>query len=291
MKKFKNKQFVVTLLCMVFLFGSSSIALAFQEAEAVAPRLSLSFEKNPSGSNILKAKTRVRVERRFQSLPNVPLNFYKVSDSVEVLLGTAMSDADGNAILETTDDIFDGADSSGLVYVEARVESVEGVRNTSTDMEIANSVIDLEFDLTDSTGRVTAFLKNALTKEPIAEEDVTFYLKTSFAPLTIGDDFVSTDEEGKVSVELPADLPAGPDGMVEIGVKLDDHSTFGTVRTEKAVSFGKPSQIKNTFNERSMWGSQAKTPLWLLIFPNLIILGVWGTLIFLAYKLYVIYKN
>jgi hypothetical protein len=54
---------------------------------------------------------------------------------------------------------------------------------------------------------------------------------------------------------------------------------------------GVPIVDESTFDERTMWSPRSKTPLFLLIFPNLIILGIWGLIIYLILNLFKLKKS
>ena len=78
---------------------------------------------------------------------------------------------------------------------------------------------------------------------------------------------------------------------IQILVKLEDDDSYGTL-TAKITALGVPMIPDLSFyTNRTMWSSRDKTPLWLLIIPNLIIFGIWITIFYLIYQLKVISKT
>lgn len=286
MKNNKMKQLVLTMLALIFVFGTAWS----QDEEKIKPRLSVNFEQNGTEYTVI-TKARARIGKRFQSLSKVPVNVYQLIDDEEFLLGSGMSDHNGVAKVMLPENLFEKADTSGLVYLEARVENAEKYKDSSSDIEVGKAEVEFDFEVVEQGGKIMARLMNATTKEPVSEMDVAFYQVGYIRNLTLGDDYYTTDTLGYAEVKIPADLKADFDGNIKLGVRLEDHEVFGTVKSENKVAFGIPAIKDNSFNERNMWSTADKTPLWLLIFPNLLILGVWGVLIFLAYKLYLIYRN
>ena len=278
-----------SLLVSIVVLLSSTLINAYQDEEPVKPRLSMGFFKDPDRGSYLKVKARARAEKGYDDLVGLSVNFYKIGEE-DQLLGNEVTDESGTGVFVLAPDALIAPDSTGILSFEARVEDVEGYSDASTDLEAATCTIELKFSEKDSLGYISAHLVNSIG-EPVAEEDVTFYVKRSFRNLTIGKDFYSTDENGEASVELINDLPARSDGTLIVGLLLDDHYLYGTIRQETVVTYGTPVEIDQAFFERSMWGTRDKTPWWLLIFPNIILLSVWGILMFLVYNLYCIYKS
>ncbi len=277
------------ILSGIILFGFGNNAFAFQEEDLIAPRLSLGYFKDSQNGPHLRVKARVRAKRGYDDLANLKVNVYQIGEE-DMLLGDITTGMDGVAIFKLDEGVFNRADSSGLITAEIRIEDQKGYEDSSADVEFSALQIEISFAVEDSVGYVTAKLTNPVTGEAVSEEDINFYVRRSFRPLTIGDDFYTTDEEGIAKVEIPSDIPAGFDGKLTVGIFMDDHYLFGTIREEQEIEYGPIPTLDQAYFERTMWGTRDKTPLWLLIFPNLIILGVWGVLLYLAYKLYIISK-
>jgi hypothetical protein len=95
----------------------------------------------------------------------------------------------------------------------------------------------------------------------------------------------TTDESGHVSSEFSLTIPGDAQGDIVIGAKIDDHEVYGSLVATKTAKWGLPLVPDDSFSKRTLWATRDKTPLWLLIFPNLIILTVWGIIVYLVYQI------
>ena len=64
------------------------------------------------------------------------------------------------------------------------------------------------------------------------------------------------------------------------------NEAYGSLVSTKTAKWGQPRVPDNSFAKRTLWATRDKTPLWLLIFPNLIIVTVWGIIFYLVYSDY-----
>jgi hypothetical protein len=99
------------------------------------------------------------------------------------------------------------------------------------------------------------------------------------------EDSYSTDKNGEVSAGFTLSLPGDAQGNIMIGAKIDDHEVYGNLVSSKIAKWGLPRVPDNSFAKRTLWSTRDKTPLWLLIFPNLIIISVWGIIFYLFYQI------
>lgn len=121
---------------------------------------------------------------------------------------------------------------------------------------------------------------------PVPDLDVYFYVERTFKPLPIGDIFNTTDEEGKVTIEFPADLPGDYDGHVNIIARIQESDEFQDTEVSEIIAWGVPLEIDNTANKRSLWAAGANAPIPLLILVNSLILIVWSIIFYLIYELF-----
>jgi hypothetical protein len=91
-------------------------------------------------------------------------------------------------------------------------------------------------------------------------------------------------------VEIEKGLP-GVDGILTFEVVLEESDEYGTVKALVQAPIGKLIVDESTFDERTMWSPRNKTPLFLLIFPNVLTLGIWGIIVYLIINLFKISKS
>ena len=111
--------------------------------------------------------------------------------------------------------------------------------------------------------------------------------------LSAGDEETyTTDSTGTVNAEFKKDsLPGDQKGNIALVAKVEDNDQYGNLLVEKTVPWGvalKPE--KNFFDQRTLWTAQFRTPLWLMFMAYSIVIGVWGTIIYLISQLFKIKK-
>lgn len=121
---------------------------------------------------------------------------------------------------------------------------------------------------------------------PVPDLDVYFYVERTFKPLPIGDIFNTTDEEGKVTIEFPADLPGDTLGNVKVIARIEESDEFQDTEVSKVIDWGVPLVIDDPASKRSLWAAGANAPIPLLILVNSLILIVWSIIFYLIYELY-----
>ncbi|HLF34860.1 MAG TPA: hypothetical protein VI583_11515 [Cyclobacteriaceae bacterium] len=131
---------------------------------------------------------------------------------------------------------------------------------------------------------------DSISGNPIPEIDLYFYVERSFSLLPIGDVFNTTDENGEVTVEFPADLPGDTAGNVRIIVKIQDSDTYMNTEVAKTINWGIPLNSIKTGNGRSLWAAGANAPITLLLLVNSLIAAAWGLIFFILFKIYKISK-
>ena len=137
---------------------------------------------------------------------------------------------------------------------------------------------------------MTATLIDVNTNSPIVDESLTVQVQRLFRPLRIGEEFNFTDDEGSIIVPIENDIP-GVDGNLTFEVVLYESDDYGTVKALVSSPIGIPIIDESTFDQRTMWSPRNKTPIFLLIFPNLLIIGIWGLIVYLTLNLFKLSKS
>jgi hypothetical protein len=111
--------------------------------------------------------------------------------------------------------------------------------------------------------------------------------------LSAGDDATyTTDSTGAVSAELKKDsLPGDEKGNIVLAAKVEDNDLYGNLFIEKSAPWGVSfTAEKNFFDQRTLWTTRFRTPFWLLFMAYAIVIGVWGTIIYLVIQIVKINK-
>ena len=139
------------------------------------------------------------------------------------------------------------------------------------------------------TAQVNEF-ENDSIGDPVSDIDLYFYVERTFSLLPIGDIFNTTEENGEVKIEFPSDLPGDSIGNVKIIVKLLEADEYTDTEVQKTINWGIVTSFSNEQDERSLWAAGANAPISLLLLTNLLILTVWGIIVYIIYKLFQISK-
>jgi hypothetical protein len=138
--------------------------------------------------------------------------------------------------------------------------------------------MSLTFSVEDAVKKCNVLVKAHDTA--VKEVEVKLYVKRLYSLLPIGKP-VATDENGIATFEFPNDIPQDLDGKLMVIAKVEDPAA----ETSKEVNWGVPRAVVQPL-ERSLAASREKAPYYLMIVSNLIIIGIWGTLIYVVREVY-----
>jgi mono/diheme cytochrome c family protein len=137
----------------------------------------------------------------------------------------------------------------------------------------------------------TTLTKDSLNKQPIPEIDIHFYVKREFGLLPIGPPINNTDATGKVTIMFPEKIIGDMDGNVIIIAKVENNFMYMDTLAQVTEKWGIPLKTKDDLmHGRALWGSRAKSPVWLLFLANGILLAVWSVILYIVYNLFRINK-
>lgn len=125
---------------------------------------------------------------------------------------------------------------------------------------------------------------------PIEDLELFFYVKRTFSLLPFGDSFNSTDENGRVEVIFPNDLPGDHQGNVTIVVKLIDSDLYRDQEIEKVKNWGIATPLDPLTEKRSLWAAAANAPITLVIGISSMIVSIWFIILYIIYILFKISK-
>jgi hypothetical protein len=213
-------------------------------------------------------------------------------DSTANLISKVKTDASGKAksvIPASLKTQWDGSAHHSFL-VKAGDEEV------ISDYAITKAKINLDTATVDGVKNITATVKKLGTNNewlPVADVEMKVGIQRNGAILSAGDKpTYTTDSAGSVTVELQKlNIPGDLKGDYTIAAQVEDNDELGNLIVDKTVHWGVPQKIDNTFfNKRTLWSVRSKAPFWLLLLAYPIMIGVWGTLIYLIIQLFKIKK-
>ena len=278
------------LICAVVVTALYSNSEA--QNEKLAPNVTLQYFQADDELPYVITTVRKRVDRRFYPVRGLPVKLYfNEEESEGAYVGSGITNDKGECQWVLPDKLraaWESLDEFDFYATVLETDSTEEVRES---VHIIRSRIILNTN--DETKLITGKIEKKTTDGwlPVEEVEMKFFIKRLFSRLTLGDDTYSTDKEGKAEVEFDYVVPGDNQGLIRLGCMVEDHDEFGNVFAYGNVKWGLPLIDDNTaFEKRSLWATRDRTPWWLLIFPNLIILGVWGLIGYLVVQIIKIKK-
>ncbi|PIV49637.1 MAG: hypothetical protein COS19_07660 [Flavobacteriaceae bacterium CG02_land_8_20_14_3_00_34_13] len=285
---FQNK--LAILLCIAFytFIGSN----AYSQDDKIGARLTVEHVKIVNENSFIKISAIFKGEEGFEPCQNLNFTMYKVEVNdedeeltSEIKIGEALTNYDGKAkfiipaeFISTTNDFI------------VRIEDSEIYEDDEESLTVTNANIEASIVEIDSVNHIQARLFT-LDNKPIVEQDIKVGLKRLFGSLTVGEeDSYTTDEDGSILVPIQEGL-TGIDGKLTFEIVLKESDDFGTIIAYINSDIGVPIKDESTFNQRTMWSPPTKTPLFLWIVPNIMLVGIWSILLFLVINLFKIYKS
>lgn len=170
-----------------------------------------------------------------------------------------------------------------------------GDEEVISDYAINKAKITLDTATVDGVRNITATVMKLDNNEwaPVSEVEMNLGIKRLASILPAGDEATyTTDSTGTVTVELRKDsLPGDQKGNILLAAKVEDNDQLGSLLVEKTVPWGVAVKPDNRFfDQRTLWTTRFRTPFWLLLMAYSMVIGAWGTIIYLITRLVIIKK-
>lgn len=285
-----NSRFIILALLGVLIFSTASNNLYAQKTKKNKVRLNVQYVKIMDGEIYFDIKASARIKKKNIKVSNIDLILYNELEEERIELGKTVTNMNGESrfVLKNLNAIK--SDSSNTYNILVSFKGNDSYKKAKKSISFKDVNIEAKIISKDSVNYISATLINANSKDPIVDESLTVYVQRLFKSLRIGEEFNSTDEEGSILVPIENGIP-GVDGNLAIEVVLNESDDFGTVKTIVNAPIGVPIVDESTFDQRTMWSPRNKTPIFLLIFPNLIIIGIWGFIVYLILNLFKLKKS
>jgi len=281
-----HKQFIILL----FLFGTAISNLNAQDSVASTPVLSVRYFLPENKVPYLEVSTKNKTGKKFEPIKGIPVNVYFSEATENNLLGKVITGITGEgrvalpASFKTT---WDSLSEFKFVVVS---DSSAGVESLSGDVTIKKAILVIDTTSSEGIRTVTAQLKEKKGNEwvPVKDIEMKVGVKRLGGILSAGDEETYTaDSTGTTTAEFKKDsLPGDQQGNIVLVAKVEDNDTYGNLLVEKTVPWGVAfTPEKNFFDQRTLWSTRYRTPYWLLFMAYSIVIGVWGTLIYLVMQI------
>ena len=290
MKDSIKYRLIILLLLGAFLGNTGFHNINAQSPKKNKVRLKIDYVKVMNEEVYFKIKASSKIGKKNVDIPNIELMIYNEYEDEEIGLGTAYTNMKGEARFVVKDYNIIKSDSTNTYTVGVSFYGNETFKKASKSVSFKNADIEAKIITIDSLNYFTATLKDATKDSLIEGASLSVQVERLFQPLFIGEEFYITDENGTIIVPVEHGIP-GIDGNLNIEVVMADNEEYGTVIDKFIAPIGTPIVDESTFDDRTMWSPRNKTPIFLLIFPNIIIFGMWGLIIYLTFNLFKISKT
>ena len=290
MKHMLKYPFVFLVFTGMFLSSSGFHSIYAQNAKKNTVRLKVDYTKIMDSVSYFNIKAFSRVNRENIDVPNIDLSVFNEIDEEKTLLGTVKTNMHGicKFVLKNFDSIK--SDSTSTYNFVVSFKGNDSYKKASKSISFKDASITTKLISKDSINYISATLKETKTDSVLSGQMLNAQVQRLFKPLKIGKEFNITDKNGSIIAAIDNDIP-GVNGNLVIEVVLSDSEEYGTVKALVNAPIGIPIIDESTFDDRTMWSPRNKTPLFLLIFPNLVIFGIWGFIIYLFVNLFKISKS
>lgn len=280
------------LILISFAWFAAITAGAQEEKKSI--KLGVSYARINDGTPQISATAKSKRGKKFEPVPDVDVEFFLGEQSQANSLGKAKTNRKGLASIEMTTAIAAKLDSMSPFKLIAFVAESKEYGEQSTEIEITKSRIELTLSEVDSARKVDAkllALKEGKWVE-VPETEMKLFVRRIFSDLPLTENALTTNETGNVSADFnpKSAIPGDAKGNIIVGAKVEDNDSYGTIIALKYVAWGTPTAADKSFYERSLWAARDKTPIWLLVFPNVVIVTVWGLIFYMCYLIFRIRK-
>jgi hypothetical protein len=287
MKKAFNTS--VCILWIAFLCGTATNVVA-QDSSVAEPSVNLRYFVNNNSTQYLLVQSRSKIGKKFKPLPRQVVQLYLDSNNAAYLITKTYTDEDGLAKVIIPPSLKDQWNSSAQHQFIGVLEASSKEDERTTSLDITKAKMEIDTSTTDSVHTINVNVKFFQNNDwvPAKEVEMKVGINRSGSILSAGDEETyTTDSSGTLSVELKKNnLPGDQQGNLVLNAKVEDNDKYGNLLVEKIVPWGVPVKYDNKFfDQRTLWSTRYRTPLWLLFMAYGIMIAVWGTLIYLVVQI------
>jgi len=290
MKNLNIRHVVILVLISVFIIPGLCQNLEAQNTKKIKVRIKADYTKVIDESSYIDITTSARIDKKNTSVANISLTIFSETDDDKLELGKTITDHDGKSrfIIKDFNKLL--KDSLGVYNLSIKFKGNNLYKKASKGVTFKDAHIEAKSFTKDSVNYISATLKDVFLDSLITEASLNVNVERLFKSLPIGEEFNYTDENGSILVPIEEGIP-GINGNLVLEVILNDSDDYGTIKALLNSPFGKPIVVDNTFDKRTLWSSRDKTPIFILVFANLLIFTIWGIFIYLIINLFKINKS
>jgi len=272
----------------------TGISVSAQDSIKAEPVVKLRYFVTNNSVPYLLIQSQTKIGKKSNPLPKQTITIFLDSNSAENLIVKTTTDESGKAKAVIPVTLKDKWDASPKHTFIAEMEASPADAITAT-VEVTKAKITMDTSNTDGIRTVNVkvmYLENNAWV-PAKDVEMKVGINRQASILAAGDEETyTTDSTGTIIAEFKKDsLPGDEKGNIVLAARVEDNDLYGNLLVEKTVPWGKATTVNNNFfNQRTLWSTRFRTPLWLLFMAYSIIAGVWGTILYLVFQIIKIKK-
>jgi hypothetical protein len=289
MKNLLNHKIIIFFFgfLLVTLFSSSIYG---QEKSKNQVRIQGYFFKIMDSVSYIDIKATSKIGKKNTSVSNIEITVYNEIYDESIELGSIRTNLDGKGKFIFTNLNKLIPDSTRTYNIQLVFKGDSIYKKAKKSLSFKNANISTKLLTENKINFIKANVLSENNSTPITDESITIRVKRLFRPLTLNNEFVYTDENGGILFPIEEGIP-GINGNLVIEVVLFESDDYGTVIDLVNAQIGIPMVDESTYDERTMWSPRNKTPIFLLVIPNLLTFGMWAIIIILIINLFKIAKS
>jgi type III secretion system FlhB-like substrate exporter len=256
--------------------------------------VNVSYYMNSDKAIYVLTNAKTKVAKKFIPVSGININVFLDNDSFLIARLTTDKEGLGKAILPPS--LKNAWNQLAKHSFKAVSEATKEFDATDAEISVTKSRIIIDTlsdgDVKSINVKVSMFNGTAWIAVPDVEMKVGIS-RSSGAILSAGDEATyTTDSSGTVIAEFKkTNLPGDEKGNIILTAKVEENEQLGNLVAEKIVPWGVAVKTDNSFfNQRTLWSTRFRTPLWLLFMAYTIVIGVWATIIYLILQIIKIKK-
>ncbi len=286
-KKILRHSFLIVLLLSIFM---PDIVHA-QDASDETAILKLQYFNINNSVQYLLLESSTKKNKIFTPKKNILYKVYLDSFSNSNLIAEVKTNDEGKAKMFIPPSLKTVWDNSSLHTFIV----MQGDEEVQSDYSITKARIEIDTSTVDSIKNITVKVLKDENGKLIAVPDVEMKvgIKRLGGILSGGDEETyTTDSSGLVTLPFTKiNMPGDKFGNIVLTAKIEDNEFLGNIIIEKKAAWGVPTIVSDDFfKRRELWSTRFRSPYWLLFMAYAIVIGVYGTLIYLVFQMVKIIK-
>ena len=274
------KKISLLLLAAILLNGISIVSFAQNVKNDLS--LTLGYFNSNNQTHYLMVHAKSKIDGKFQMIPNVAVTFYISTESPANVLGKAVTNEKGEALVlipPSAKNEWNKSAKQSFIAVSQTSKLFDEAKGT---LDITKAKIKMDTLADRKIVATLVELKDSVWT-PVKGVDIKVTVKRLDGDLNVSETATyATDSLGVATAEFKRDsLPGDAKGALTLIAKVEDNDLYGNLSAEKLVPWGAAFKYNSEFDKRTLFARRGRSPIWLEFMAYSIVLVVWGILFYL----------